>query len=1059
MMFFYLYAVLVLGHDLLNPVLPLDKSVMDDIRPSASLLQSVMPACLATRRPLCVSRRRASVFMLLLMAGVERNPGPGLQYGLLNVRSAVNKAAPILDLLNSHNLDFGFFTETWFRRDDPHAITEDIAPAGCSTIHCFRDGRKKSRGGGISLVYKNNLKFQRFPLLFKPSTFECLPVFLNVKNVRTNFIAIYRPPPAPTSIFFNELSLLLDAFDHIPGNFCLLGDFNCPGTSSGHIDSRLVDFLNDRDLSQIVTAPTRLDNLLDLIIHPQLSNTGTGITSPHLVDVQFSDHRLIIHDLLTPTLPARVVTRTFRNLKNIDPARFESLLQASPCYTMSPTDPNTFATLIDQDVLTVLDTLAPLQTTTKRESSRGITDWHSSRSRSDKRECRRLERRYRRTGEQGDYRAWRKAGRTSIKSLSDARRDFFSAAVNDSLKCSRSKWLTIKHLLHTTKTAVFNTCLSAAMFSQFFNDKLSLISANIASRVVSLSLPFVPLPNAAPHFSFSPVSISQADTLLLSLSKSSPVDVIPVCLLKSCHITFATLLTRLASVSFASGKFPDLYKSSQISPLMKNPSLDAADLASYRPISNLRTMGKLLERLAQLQFRPHILSAPAFSPYQSAYRPFHSTETAALFITNNLMRSHAPSLLVSLDLSAAFDCVSHSILLNRLSQDFGFSGLPLSWLESYLTGRTQHVFWNGVRSSSSSVLMGVPQGSVLGPLLFCAYVSPVSRLLATFKLIHHSYADDTTLILSIDSTSALSALLETSTSALCNWFLFNGLQLNPAKSDVLLVATREKRKVLNLALDSGLTIAGSSVKLSSTSKILGLTFDAALSFDSHISEVCKSANYHLRALAHIRRFLSVSSANLIACSIVSSRLDYCNSSLTGLSSYNIHRLQTVQNRAARIVLGVGNRVCAEPLLRQLHWLPVNKRILYKTALLTFKTVSTQQPTYLSSFLIPHKPSRCLRSSNLNYLTVPRVSTALQSRAFSVSAPHLWNSLPASLRCLAAFPTVLSPSSFSTGASSLSALPSSSPCLFSLVPIPSDHLTAFKRNLKTYLFDSPLPLAT
>ena len=153
------------------------------------------------------------------------------------------------------------------------------------------------------------------------------------------------------------------------------------------------------------------------------------------------------------------------------------------------------------------------------------------------------------------------------------------------------------------------------------------------------------------------------------------------------------------------------------------------------------------------------------------------------------------------------------------------------------------------------------------------------------------------------------------------------------------------------------------------------------------------------------------------------------------------------------------RVCAEPLLRQLHWLPVNKRILYKTALLTFKTISNQQPTYLSSFLIPHKPSRCLRSSNLNYLTVPRVSTALQSRAFSVSAPHLWNSLPASLRRLAAFTAVLSPSSFSTGASSLSALPSSSPCLFSLVPTPSDHLTAFKRNLKTYLFDSPLPLAT
>jgi len=607
-----------------------------------------------------------------------------------------------------------------------------------------------------------------------------------------------------------------------------------------------------------------------------------------------------------------------------------------------PTDPDAYAELIDKDVLTILDLLAPLQTVTKRESSQGSGEWHSSKSRSDKRECRRLERRYRRTGDQGDYRAWRKAGKVFVKSLGDARKDYFSKAITDSLNCSRSKWLAIKHLLHTTKTSIFNTCLTASMFCQYFNDKLLLITANISSSLVSVSSPFVPLPNPSPNFAiFSPVLLSQAHTLLLALSKPSPVDIIPVSLLKACHITFATLLTRLANVSFASGKFPNLYKYAQISPLLKSPTLDNADVASYRPVSNLRTMGKLLERLAQLQFRPHILAAPAFSPYQSAYRPSHSTETAALFITNNLLRSPLPSLLVSLDLSSAFDCVKHSILLSRLSQDFGFSGLPLAWLESYLTGRTQQIFWNGDRSLISSVLMGVPQGSVLGPLLFCAYVSPVSRLLASIGILHHSYADDTTLILLVDSTCLIFPMLDHCTTILRNWFLFNGLQLNPKKSEVLLIGTREKRKVLSLSLGSGLTIAGTSIDLSSTSKLLGVIFDPALSFDSHISQVCKSANYHLRALSHIRRSLSVSSANLIACSIVSSRLDYCNSVLNGLSEYNINRLQMVQNRAARIVLGVGNRVSAEPLLRQLHWLPVCKRILYKTALITFKAVTTQ----------------------------------------------------------------------------------------------------------------------
>jgi len=348
--------------------------------------------------------------------------------------------------------------------------------------------------------------------------------------------------------------------------------------------------------------------------------------------------------------------------------------------------------------------------------------------------------------------------------------------------------------------------------------------------------------------------------------------------------------------------------------------------------------------------------------------------------------------------------------------------------------------------------MGVPQGSVLGPLLFNAYVSPISRLLTSFGLLHHSYADDTTLILSVDSSATLIPLLDRCTSALCNWFLFNGLQLNPKKSVVLLVGTREKRKVLNLSLGSRLTIAETPIDLSPTAKILGLTIDSALSFDSHISEVCRSANYHPRSLAHIRRFLSVSSANLVACSIVSSRLDYCNSVLNGLSSYNIHRLQTVQNRAARIVLGVGNRVSAEPLLRQLHWLPVVKRIMYKTALITFKTVSTHQPTYLSSLLVPYNPSRSLRSSNLNYLTVPRVTSASQTRAFSVSAPHLWNSLPASVRRFADFSAVQS-------ASSASLDTSLSVAVSAIETVLTTQLTSFKRNLKTYLFDASVSMAT
>ena len=181
-----------------------------------------------------------------------------------------------------------------------------------------------------------------------------------------------------------------------------------------------------------------------------------------------------------------------------------------------------------------------------------------------------------RTGLQTDYREWRKAGRVMVKSLANARKEHFAHAINDSMISTKSKWSSIRNLLHMSNSVnVSLSFLTADRLNQFFNDKLCTIMSNISSRITSLSPPSVPpVPSSATlsqFKSFSLVSIAHVDSLLLSLSKPLPLDVIPYCLLKSCHSTFAILLARLADVSFATGKFPDIYKISQISPLLKKP--------------------------------------------------------------------------------------------------------------------------------------------------------------------------------------------------------------------------------------------------------------------------------------------------------------------------------------------------------------------------------------------------------------------------------------------------------------------------------------------------------
>jgi len=522
-------------------------------------------------------------------------------------------------------------------------------------------------------------------------------------------------------------------------------------------------------------------------------------------------------------------------------------------------------------------------------------------------------------------------------------------------------------------------------------------------------MPNIPSTNIVPPYllsSLSPVTLAESLQLLKSqhTTKSSPTDIVPSYLLKSCPNLFAEILTEIANRSFTQGVFPSSFKIAQISPLLKKPSLDPDQPSSYRPISNLVTFGKLLERIVLSRIRPHFLASPNYSNLQSAYRPLHSTETAMLKVTNDLLisaGSSSTSLLVTLDLSAAFDTVNHKKLLDRLESEFGITGGALVWFSSYLSGRQQFVKVGSAVTSNTTSDQGVPQGSVLGPLLFGAYVAPVSRVIDAHGIHHHSYADDLTLYMGLGTEPCVS---RDKVLACANdvgiWFMLNDLEVNASKSEVTEIGTEFQRK--KYAPQSSYTIAGANITPVDSVKIVGVTIDKNLSFEKHISGICSSCAMQTKALRHIRPFLDIQTANTIACSTILSRLDYCNSILSGISSHNIARLQRAQNNAVKVVCAASRHVSSKSLLLKLHWLPVQQRIHFKVALLTFKTLEYNTPSYLRSLLSVYEPTRSLRSSGQNQLTVSTDfnKTVLACRAFQNYAPKLWNSLPKSLRAQA-----------------------------------------------------------
>ena len=478
------------------------------------------------------------------------------------------------------------------------------------------------------------------------------------------------------------------------------------------------------------------------------------------------------------------------------------------------------------------------------------------------------------------------------------------------------------------------------------------------------------------------------------------MDFVPTSVLKKCRNVFVPLITRLANMSFREGCFPTVFKKAQITPLVEKEVLDGSDPASYRQISNLNTISKTIERLGLARLRQHITQSDNFSSKQSAYRQHHSTETALLSILNDVYGKIDTG---KCTLLVALDTVEHSVRLRRLENCFGVTGTAIAWIGSYLSDRSQFVRMDSSCSAIVNCSCGVPQSSVLGPLLFVAYTAPMSTVAENVGVQYHQYADDTQIYaaLSREEVNETSVNLHNCLTAIHLWLSQNGLVVNPDKSEAVLFSTSQRSRLAPLPL-STVNVAGAITSITDSVKLLGITIDKHLTFNTHVLNVCKASYYHIRALKHIRSFLTEDVTRSIACALVNSRLDYSNSVLYGTSKTNLARLQRIQNSLARVVVTARRTDSIKPILERLHWLPIVYRIEYKVVTVAYKVRETGYPAYLKSAVVELIPNRISHSSDKHFFKQFPVKTEIARRAFGQAASSVMNSLPAFFRSIKQF---------------------------------------------------------
>ena len=935
---------------------------------------------------------------------LENVPKKNTSFSIIsfNIRSMKKNFEEFKNFISNFNYEFSIIslTETWCLDDQRNESIFKLK--NYKSIHQARNGDRN--GGGTCLFIHNSLTFnKRSDLCVNNNDIESLSVEIlnaNSKNIIVN--VTYRQSAGDIKVFEDSFKKLLSPKKHTNKPIYLTGDFNL-NLLDYNTNAKVKSYLNimfARSFVPLINKPTRISKNNSTIIDHILTNAFINVNYvTGIVKTDISDHFPVFVITETDVSKTQKSNFTFkRNINDLNLREFnEKLLSVDWTSVFQNTDPNTAYDDLKKKILLHYETCFPkkkVQIKLKNILSPWIT---RGIIKSSKRKQKLYEKFLKQRTPRSEllYKDYKRLFET-IKQKSKS--NYFNKQLCKYQNNVKKTWDVIKEVIGTTKSnshslpkrLVVNNVeiIDKNKIAKHFNKYFANVGPNLASKISkSNNKNFESfLSGNYPTLQETALTVEELKNafIVLKSNKSSGFDDISSEVIKYVFDALVEPIMYIFDLSIKKGVFPDKLKIARITPIFKSGKEEI--ISNYRPISVLSCFSKILERIMYNRLYSFLIENNILYDKQFGFQKEHSTEHAILQLTNQILQSFNQdkyTIGVFIDLSKAFDTVDHNILLKKLSF-YGVRNNTFKWFKSYLSNRKQYITTDQGNTEMENITCGVPQGSILGPLLFLIFVNDLSQATSLDPIM---FADDTNLFY---SNKNITTLFETVNEELVNiniWFCVNKLSLNASKTKyVFFHKSRQNSNIpLNLPM---LKINQTEIMREKSLKFLGVMIDENLNWKSHIDLLVNKISKNIGVLYKASKILNIACLKNIYFALIHSYINYANIAWGSSYKTGLKDIFLKQKQAVRIIFNKDRLTHSRPLMKKLKVLNVYQLNLYHVSSFMYQVKKGTIPKIFNKNLSSVEHSYPTRFA-INNFQLPR-SSMTSKFSIILCGPKIWN---------------------------------------------------------------------